>query len=1270
MRGTPSSPSSAGPAEQPSAPAFDIDRGHGAGGRSAGPAAAFSLDSADAAEQPSAPAPDIDRGREAGAARFAALADAASGAAGAQTEEALAAVMLGACRAALACDGFRFATYDAAADALRYHAAFPALAAGDDEMGFRAVRERRPHALAPRNGSPAVLSAPALAQGEALGVLVVVGAHGYGREDARALEALAAIAGSALARLRLVREHGAALRALRANHALERRVDERTRELAAANDALAAEVQQHRAAREELLHRTLELEVVFRALPDLYFRLAEDGRILSYRAGSENGLYVDPERFLNRRLQEVMPPEVGRRFDAACAQVRRTGQAASMEYTLPAPDGDGERAFEARLVPLMPGELAAVVRDITDRRQAEAALRASEESYRGLFDHLTELVYIQDLDGRFLNVNEAVVRAYGYTREELLGRTPEILAEPGMVDLADTMERFGRAVRGTPQRFEWWGRRKDGTVFPKEVSLARSTYFGRDAVIAVGRDITERVEAEQALRAREEHFRRLIEHSSDLVSIIGPDGTIRYESDAIERLYGYTPAEGVGASAWERVHPDDHAHVAAALAAVAASPGKEGSSEFRYRARCGEWRFVEAVGKTLTDDPADGIVINTRDVTARRKAEEALRESEERYRALIENGHDIIVILDPETGRMRYQSPSMERILGYAPGDLAERSVFDLVHPDDLPPALREIEAAVAAPGTTHRAEYCFLHKDGSWRHLETFGRTLLPDSAAQGLVFNTRDITERKQAEDALRRSESHFRRLIENGQDNIVIVDQTGMMIYQSPSSLRIVGYTPEELEGRNAFDFVHPDDAPAVAAELGKTFATPGYTGHVEYRFRHRDGAWRYLEAFGQTLNPDTADEGVVANIRDVTERRLAEEALRRATAEAERANQAKSEFLSRMSHELRTPMNSILGFAQLLERAPLAADQQRGVQHILTAGRHLLRLINEVLDIARIESGRQQLSLEPVRLDAVLQEAVALARPLAAQESIALCGPESPGEALFVRADRQRLVQVLLNLLSNAIKYNRPGGEVRLAWAVDADAAGDGRVRLRVRDTGVGIAAAELDQLFVPFARLGAEQSGVEGTGLGLALSRRLVEAMGGALVLEHSGPAGSSFAVDLRLSRDPVEGLAMRPAAAGSAPSAGAPPCRPVTLLYVEDNLANLSLVETILALRPGWKTIPALQGRLGAELAREHEPDVVLLDLHLPDVKGDEVLRRLRADRRTAHIPVVMISADATPRTIDRLRAQGADAYLTKPLDVDEFLSTIDRLLPAEAAAA
>jgi signal transduction histidine kinase/ActR/RegA family two-component response regulator len=465
---------------------------------------------------------------------------------------------------------------------------------------------------------------------------------------------------------------------------------------------------------------------------------------------------------------------------------------------------------------------------------------------------------------------------------------------------------------------------------------------------------------------------------------------------------------------------------------------------------------------------------------------------------------------------------------------------------------------------------------------------------------------------------------------------------------------------MVGTSAMGRIHPEDVPACQEVLGWVMQNPGQTRSVEFRYRHRDGYWRVLEGLARTLLPDSAAEGAVINSRDITERKQYEEALQQAKVEAEAANRAKSEFLSRMSHELRTPMNSILGFGQLLERKELPADQRRAVGHILKAGRHLLNLINEVLEISRIEAGRQNVSLEPVPLAAALQEARSLILPLAVQRNLTI-EEFTVAEGVYVQADRQRLNQVLLNLLSNAVKYNRPNGTVRLLCTESQTADGTPSVRIGVSDTGPGIPAEKLDRLFIPFERLGAEQSQEEGTGLGLALSMRLVEAMEGTLSVESSLGEGSTFWVELPSVTGPLE----RAAATPSQPSAaGSGADRPAaTILYIEDNLPNLSLIQSILADRPEITLLSTVQGKMGVYLAAERRPDLVLLDMHLPDIRGDEVLRKLRADERTREIPVIVVSADATASTIERLTNAGAAGYLTKPLDVDEFLSTIDLFL-------
>jgi PAS domain S-box-containing protein len=396
-------------------------------------------------------------------------------------------------------------------------------------------------------------------------------------------------------------------------------------------------------------------------------------------------------------------------------------------------------------------------------------------------------------------------------------------------------------------------------------------------------------------------------------------------------------------------------------------------------------------------------------------------------------------------------------------------------------------------------------------------------------------------------------------------------------------------------------------------------------------------------------------------DITERRAAEETARLAKLEAERANRAKSEFLSRMSHDLRTPLNAVLGFAQVLEMDPLPPEQTDSVRQILKGGRHLLELINEVLDIARIESGHLSLSPEPVDVADIVQQSAELVRPLASVRGIAVGTELDELTGCHVRADRQRVKQILLNLLGNAVKYNREGGTVTIACA----RAGEGRVRMSVTDTGAGIPAEKLALLFHPFERLGAEQSAIEGTGLGLAVSKGLADAMGGRIGVASEVDRGTTFWLELPETMPADVAVAPEEPAARESSRGDASG----TILYIEDNRSNVRLLERLLGKRRAVTLLTAGRGDEGLEQARRTRPHLILLDLHLPDMSGEEVLRQLWSDPQTRALPVAVLSADATPAQRQRLLASGAVAYLTKPLDITQLLRLIDERLASRGPA-
>ena len=380
---------------------------------------------------------------------------------------------------------------------------------------------------------------------------------------------------------------------------------------------------------------------------------------------------------------------------------------------------------------------------------------------------------------------------------------------------------------------------------------------------------------------------------------------------------------------------------------------------------------------------------------------------------------------------------------------------------------------------------------------------------------------------------------------------------------------------------------------------------------------------------------------------------------AMEEARSANYAKSAFLSSMSHELRTPLNAILGFAQILssDRLPSTLAQKKEFAgHILKSGRHLLTLINEILDLAKVESGTVNLSLEPVALDAILLECRDMIAPLASQRGIGMTFPDAC--PLNVLADRTRLKQILLNLLSNALKYNREHGEVRIACAPQPG----GRVRISVRDTGMGLDGEQVALLFQPFNRLGQEGGTEEGSGIGLVVTKRLVELMDGHIGVSSEAGVGSTFWIELRAAAsvpEPVSPGLPRPDLAGALLDNSAP----VTLLYVEDNPANLTLVEEIVRYCPQLQLLTARDGRLGVVMARSHLPQLILMDINLPHINGTDALQLLRADPRTAHIPVIALTANAMPGDVERSMAMGFYRYLTKPINLEEFTEAINSTL-------
>lgn len=643
----------------------------------------------------------------------------------------------------------------------------------------------------------------------------------------------------------------------------------------------------------------------------------------------------------------------------------------------------------------------------------------------------------------------------------------------------------------------------------------------------------------------------------------------------------------------------------------------------------------------------------------------ALRESEARLQAVLDNALSVIYVKDLD-GKFVLVNRALASLLDTSREEIIGKTGHDLYSANEAD-VFQQNDRAALEVGMPVQTEEILRRKDG----IHTFISSRFPLRDANGDTYAvcgiSTDITERKQAEDELRQRKReleaavHTNQLImDNSLDVICTTNAAGNFLTVSAACETLWGYKREELIGRAYIDVVVPADIPKTDQAMADIMAGNA-VGDFENRCVRKGGSFVNVM---WSAYWSARDRIMVCVAHDITQRAQTDALVAAAKAEAERASQAKSEFLSRMSHELRTPLNAILGFAQILQLDAKTNADRESVDQIYRAGHHLLELINEVLDFSRIEAGRLSISTEPVEVGDVIRECAQLIRPLAEERHVDLKISDDEACEKYVLADRQRLKQVLLNLLSNAIKYNREDGSV----AISCEPAKAKMLRLKVHDTGYGITAQDLQRLFSPFERLQADATATEGTGLGLALSKRLAELMGGRIGVESIPGEGSLFWIELPQTEAPVQRLE-RDVSASRFDLGEDVDSAEKTLLYIEDNPSNLRLIERILEKQPRIKLLAAMQGELGLDLARQHCPDLILLDVNLPDISGAEVLRRLLGEEKTADIPVVVLSADATKRQVDQLMAAGATDYLVKPIEVRKFLRVVETILYSKEPA-
>ncbi len=923
-------------------------------------------------------------------------------------------------------------------------------------------------------------------------------------------------------------------------------------------------------------------------------------------------------------------------------------------------------------------------------KQTKLAIVASEEKFRIIANNTYNWEFWEGPDGNFIYHSPSCYRVTGYSSEELINDEfiLQKLIHPEDYDIYVQHRNLVTSFQKSEKVFFRIINRQGQTRIIEHVCQsilnAEGEFLGTRGT---NLDVTESKEAEAALLESKEIYRSLVESSDASIVMLDVNGKFLFVNEIAAKIFGKRPADFLeeNFNINDLSSPEIASQHMADLEQVFFS--KKGIIKQTSRVINGNLVWFRSSIQPVKDSNGNvyAVLVNASNITDQKLAEEKIKLSELKYRTIFAESPDGFLIvkdgifIDCNKASEFILGATKEYIVGKTPTDISPIYQPNGKRSEDY---VKEVIEEAILNGS-NQFEFTHLKSDGTPVLIDI--KVSVVDANGEKLLFTTwRDISAQREAEVMIKKLKS----AVEQSPISIFITDIYGNIEYVNPFTLSVTGYSIDELIGQNPRILKSGFTNPKVYDELWKTI-TSGMVWRGILNNRRKNGSL-YWES--TTITPIINEAGSITSFiaikEDITERikieheikqlninlekKIAERTIQlqnsnkeltKAKVEAETANHAKSEFLSRMSHELRTPMNAILGFSQLLELGNLDAKQEKSVHHILNSGRHLLDLINEVLEISRIEAGKISISVESVKLNNVFKDVIETLTPTANFYGVTLINDLENSNDIFIEADKQRIKQILINLISNGIKYNGKKGWVKLSIK-ESNSKEENFVRICVSDNGPGIDSAKISKLFTPFERLGAENSAVEGTGLGLSVVKQYTILMRGTCGVESKLNEGSIFWIELPKTNSIIELVKLDKILLADNEKKNTRD--QAVVLYIEDNSSNIDLVTQILiSMRPNIRLITSVYGKETNALAKLHKPNLILLDLNLPDIHGAAVFELLKKEEELKDIPVVVVSADAMPAQVSNLLAAGVKQYLTKPFDVSQFLQTLDKYTSA-----